>query len=102
MKRLFLACCGLALVPAAIAQARLPPDVARYVEKRDGCDHFRGEDPYDEERRRFLLKRTTELCVGTDKRLAALKKKYRNDAAVMKKLDEYEPEIEMPQSGQRR
>lgn len=99
MTRILLACCSLALVTAALAQAKLPPEVARYVEKRDGCDHFRGEEPYDEERRQFLLKRMTELCVGTDKRLAALKKKYRNDAAVMKKLDEYEPEIEMPRSG---
>ena len=92
----------LALVPAVVfalgaqAQDRLPSDVARFIERRDGCDHFRGEDPYDEERRNFLNRKLTELCPGTDKSLARLKDKYRKNTTIMAVLDKYEPQIEPP------
>lgn len=76
------------------AQAKLPVDVARFIEKRDGCDHFRGEEPYDEERRQFLLKNMNELCKGTDARLAQLKRKYAGRPAIVGKLDDYEKRIE--------
>jgi hypothetical protein len=80
----------------AVAQAAkpLPPDVARFAERRDGCDHFRGEEPYDEERRAFLEQRLRELCTGTDRALARLKRKYRDDPAVMAVLERYEQKIE--------
>ncbi|MFC7288007.1 hypothetical protein ACFQPC_08170 [Herminiimonas glaciei] len=76
------------------AQAKLPADVARFVEKRDGCDHFRGEEAYDEERRQFLLKNMNKLCRGTDARLLQLKKKYAGRPAVIGKLNDYEEQIE--------
>lgn len=76
------------------AQAKLPTDVARFVEKRDGCDHFRGEEAYDEERRKFLLKNMNALCKGTDARLMQLKKKYAQQRAIMHKLNDYEEQIE--------
>jgi hypothetical protein len=38
----------------------LPEDVTAFVERRDGCDHFRGEYPYDEDRRKFLHKNMIE------------------------------------------
>jgi hypothetical protein len=79
---------------AGYAQTRLPREVTRFVESRDLCDHFRGEEPYDAERRAFLKQRMNELCNGTDRRLAALKRKYRADSSVQKKLKEYEVEIE--------
>lgn len=98
MKRLLVAGCGMLLAEGALGQTKLPPDVARFVERRDGCDHFRGEEPYDEERRKFLHKRMLELCVGTDRQLADLKKKYGDNRAVMTKLNDYEPQIEGPGS----
>ena len=85
---------GALTVFGAHAQAKWPPDVARFIERRDGCDHFLGEDPYDEERRKFLQQQTLRLCVGTDNDLATLKKKYRGDNAIMAKLNDYEPQIE--------
>ena len=97
MKRLVIAVCSLVLAGGAIGQTKLPPDVARFVARRDGCDHFRGEEPYDEERRKFLHQQMLELCVGTDSQLAELKKKYRTNKAVTAKLNEYEPQIEAPQ-----
>lgn len=72
----------------------LPADVAAFKERRDLCDHFRGEDPYDDERRRFLAERLEKYCPGTDRELAALKAKYRDRDAVQKALAEYEESIE--------
>lgn len=76
------------------AATPFPADVEKFVEQRDGCDHFRGEEPYDEERRQFLLKNLTALCSGTDKKLAQLKKKYKKSPEVVNKLNGYEAKIE--------
>lgn len=83
----------------SIAESTFPPDVAQFLSRRDACDHFRGEYPYDEERRQFLERNTQKLCVGTDRQLAALKNKYRADAGIMAKLNRYEATIE-PRSKQ--
>lgn len=72
----------------------LPRDVARFVRDRDLCEHFRNEEPYDAERRVFLQRRVDEFCKGMDRRLAALKRKYKADSAVQSKLQTYEVEIE--------
>jgi hypothetical protein len=96
MKRTVVAIASISFASAAIAQARLPEDVARFIERRDACDHFRGEEAYDAKRREFLEQQTLKLCVGSDKQLAGLKKKYAGNKAVMTTLDDYEPEIEAP------
>src|SRR5262245_42036620 len=76
------------------AQSQWPADVQRFIERRDACDHFRGEDPYDEERGKFLQQKMTEFCRGTDEELSRLKIKYRNDKRITDKLNEYEVMIE--------
>jgi hypothetical protein len=76
------------------AQGKLPRDVIRFSESRDACDHFRGEEPYDAVRQKFLEDKMRQLCRGTDRKLAALKLKYKNQAKVLVKLGEYEPRIE--------
>ena len=73
----------------------LPIDVERFIEQRDGCDHFRGEYPYDDERRKFMQRNLQELCTGTDKTLAQLRKKYKTRPDVIDKLNDYEPQIEL-------
>ena len=78
----------------AYAQSALPPDVTRFAERRDLCDHFRGEEPYDAERRKFLETRVRELCTGTDRKLLTLKSKYKASLHVLSRLNEYEPAIE--------
>jgi len=85
--------------PSANAEEHgsLPADVAKFVERRELCDHFRGEDPYDEERRRFLAMRLNDTCRGTDKELAGLKGKYQGNSPAMKILEQYEPAIEAAQ-----
>lgn len=86
----------VASTTAANAQPKLPSDVARYVERRDQCDHFRGEEPYDVERRKFLVKRVREYCKGTDAQLVALHRKYKTNPKVLATLKEYELNIEAP------
>jgi hypothetical protein len=86
----------VSLTVIAHAQQSLPQDVARFVERRDLCDHFRGEEPYDAERREFLAKRMRELCTGTDADLVSLKKKYKSTPEVIVKLSTYESKIEAP------
>ena len=73
-------------------------DVATFIEQRDLCDHFRGEEPYDEERRKFLEKNIIERCTGTDGKLANLKEKYRGNSVVIERLSVYEEDIE-PNNG---
>lgn len=88
-----LALSGL-VAGVAYGQQALPPDVQRFVQQRDLCDHFRGEEPYDAERRAFLEARMREFCTGSDTKLAALKRKYKRRPQVIAKLGEYEAIIE--------
>jgi hypothetical protein len=96
VKRGALAVGGIFLASVAIAQAQLPEDVARFIERRDACDHFRGEEAYDAKRREFLEQQTLKLCIGSDRQLAELKRKYGSNKTVMTKLTEYEDQIEGP------
>jgi len=80
---------------AGAADARpFPDEVTRYMVDRDSCDHFRGEDAHDADRRAFLEESVAELCTGTDARLAMLRHRYAQDGAVMAALGGYEDEIE--------
>ena len=94
----FALCTAIALsARASVAQAGthgLPADVAGFVEQRDLCDHFRGEDPYDAARAAEIKAKLAANCTGTDKKLAALRKKYAGNRKVMKRLSGYEARIE--------
>ena len=72
----------------------LPADVVSFRAKRDECDHFRGEEPADEARADFLEKALARTCTGTDAALAALKKRYADQPAVMAVLSNYDEGIE--------
>jgi hypothetical protein len=71
-----------------------PAEVTHYMVERDGCDHFRGEEAYDEDRRAYLDESIRELCTGTDSRLAALRRRYAENPDVMTALQNYEDKIE--------
>jgi hypothetical protein len=73
---------------------QLPKDVSDFIEKRDLCDHFRGEDPYDDERRVFLEENISKFCTGTDLELLKLKDKYIKNQSIMDVLNHYEEKIE--------
>lgn len=74
--------------------APLPAEVAAFRERRDECDHFRGEDPYDAERAAFLSEALTRTCTGTDAELKALRARYAGDPRVLAALADYEDEAE--------
>ena len=96
MRNNFIYTLMILLPSVAIAEEMIAPpnDVSEFIEKRDLCDHFRGEPGYDEERRKFLLKNMIEFCAGTDKQLMALKIKYSADKIIIKSLSVYEEDIE--------
>ncbi|MBM4262729.1 MAG: hypothetical protein FJ145_15020 [Deltaproteobacteria bacterium] len=74
--------------------SELPAEVKQFQESRDLCDHFRGEEGYDAERREFLLKQMKTHCTGTDEKLRALRRKYQSNQAVLEQLKKYEDKIE--------
>lgn len=91
----------LLLMPATLLAAqKYPPEVARYLERRELCEHFRGEpwpegsSPADKGRREFLVRQFKRYCKGSDAALRELQRKYRNNRSVVERLDKYEPEIE--------
>ena len=77
---------GATSVPAA-----LPTDVAAFVDRRNGCDHFRGEEPYDAERGAFLAERMKRLCSGSDAALARLRSIHAHDKAAIAVLARFDP-----------
>ncbi|UVW28579.1 hypothetical protein [Massilia sp. H6] len=87
-----------------MAQARLPADAANYVEQREACDYFRGEisDPPHKRRIQEIEREIRKLCNGTNKKLVKLKRKYAKNPAVMKRLNEFEENIEPPPASRSR
>jgi hypothetical protein len=90
--------CGITSVSVA-GDRTLPKEVKDFVAERDICDHFRGE-PFEGnsreqvERRKFIADSLDIYCSGTDKRLAALKRRYMSNPVAMSKLNQYEERIE--------
>ena len=74
--------------------AALPPAVVRFQKQRDACDHFRGEEPYDKQRAAFLKAQLAKACKGSDKALAALRKRFAHDPEAISALKGYEDRIE--------
>ncbi|WP_066605560.1 hypothetical protein [Sphingobium cupriresistens] len=71
-----------------------PQEVTTFMVDRDGCDHFRGEEPHDAERRAYIAENIAELCSGTDAKLAMLRRRYAGDRSVTAALRGYEDRIE--------
>ena len=76
------------------ASPQVPADVAGFVERRDICDHLRGEEPCNAERRAELAAGTEKYCRGTDRELAALRLKYRESPSAIAALRDFEETIE--------
>jgi hypothetical protein len=88
MKR-FLVCLAV-LMPAipVVAQDYLPRDVQKFMARREDCDQMRRVVP---DAREKLLK----LCMGTDKELGQLKKKYTANSTIMQILNQFEAGVEL-------
>jgi hypothetical protein len=78
----------LAFEPAS-AEQRLPADVARFLERREGCDHWAGEEPYDADRRREIEAAIRKLrCTSMERDAAGLGKRYAGRKEIVAKLAE--------------
>ncbi|WHO38033.1 hypothetical protein PMI04_015910 [Sphingobium sp. AP49] len=71
-----------------------PAEVTAFMVDRDSCDHFRGEEPYDAERRAYIEESIAELCTGTDVKLATLRHRYDKVPEVIAALHGYDDRIE--------
>ena len=78
----------------AASAAPFPREVTQFMVSRDGCDHFRGEEAYDAERRAYIEESVAELCQGSDATLAMLRHRYSGDPSVIAALHGYEDRIE--------
>ena len=96
MKRFVIFFALLVLALPGRSHGALPGDVQRFVDRREGCDHMRGEipDPGEKQRMKEVNREIRKLCTGTDKELARLKQKYTANSTVMQALSEFEPDIE--------
>ena len=100
MRKIFLGTCVLISVFSSSAGNLLPQDVQKFIDRREGCDHMRGEIPDKSERKRMreVSREIAKLCKGTDRELAQLKKKYKANLAVMDRLNEFDSDIEMAEA----
>lgn len=68
---------------------RAPPEVAAFIERRAGCNHWQGEEPYDRERAAEIAGTLRELrCGRIERDERALVRKYRNRSDVIQLLCE--------------
>ena len=71
---------------AAAKVAGLPEEITRLSERIAGCEHFAGEEPYDQERAAFLRQQIAATCPGNAAELQRLHRKYAADPAAAKHL----------------
>lgn len=79
---------------ARAAPAPLPKEVQTFVDRREACDHWRGEHGFDAERQKDIDWSVCQSCPGTDAELARLKQKYRGNVRVTAVLAGFEPRVE--------
>lgn len=89
---------------ANAGEISFPSEVRDFILERELCDHFRGEPhegnhPEQIKRREFIYESLEKYCNGTDSRLAALKKKYKNSRGIMQHLGKYEENVEHSSHG---
>ena len=88
------------LTAQTLAAEDLPKDVSEFIERREVCEHFRQEpwpegiSPQETERRVFISEQITHFCTGSDNSLQELKQNYRDNRAIVERLEKYETKIE--------
>lgn len=71
-----------------------PSDVRDFIDRREMCDHFRGKEPYNEDRAAFLAKRIERTCRGTDEELCKLQQKHNDCDEIIELLSRFEEKLE--------
>ncbi|MHA3736984.1 hypothetical protein ACXR0M_15135 [Pseudomonas sp. Eth.TT006] len=84
------------------SESTVPDDISTYVEKRSNCDSLRGEitepDPKTPKSLDHVVSDINKYCKGTDLQLKQLKEKYYGDVEIIKKLSEFEENVEADMS----
>lgn len=74
--------------------AKAPKEVADFIWRAKGCQHFAGEEPYDKERADFLNKTMDKLkCNELDAAERMLRKKYAGSPDAQAALDLRDGEV---------
>ena len=73
--------------PLAAEPAKLPAEVAAFVARLKGCQHWAGEEPYDAARGREIAAAVRTLrCDAIEADEARLRRRHRDDPAVLRAL----------------
>jgi len=62
-----------------------PEDVKCFVDDAAMCEHFAGEEPYDNERKKEIIEGLMKYCTSAQNRMRVLKRKY-NDLPDVRKI----------------
>ena len=81
---------ALAATAPPAPQRRLPPEVRRFIDKRDTCEHWIGEEGYDAARQREINRNVHQSCTGVDRELDRLRRVYRRNPRVLAALKDYD------------
>jgi hypothetical protein len=74
---------------AAQAESKLPDDVQAFIKLQEECEHWAGEEPYDDARAKEIAKAMADLhCDDARKQEQELRRRYPNDQAVLDALNE--------------
>jgi hypothetical protein len=72
---------------SSVVAAAIPRDVANYVDRREGCNHWAGEEGYDAARRTEINKAIADLrCTALDRDERVLRHRYRHYPAVLRQI----------------
>lgn len=72
------------------SEAALPEDIRTFKARHEACEHFIGEEPYDEERRTFLNEAVNETCTAIDRQLQDLRTRYAEDPVLSDVLSDFD------------
>jgi len=93
LKAIVVAVWLIAMPVHALTEEPVPPDVQAYLERRRACEHFIGEEPFDEARRRFLQLRILQTCSGINAQGEATRELHKDDPQVLKLLEPHSERI---------
>ena len=73
--------------PVRLLKADMPAPVVALIDRIVGCNHWAGEEPYDEQRRREINAAVASLrCQSLERDEQRILRRYRNDPRVSERL----------------
>ena len=69
----------------------MPSDVEEFIVQWEACQHWLGEPPWDEQRRRQIEQAVRDTCPGVDEHGRRIRARYADNSRIIAALREYEP-----------